>query len=88
MTGIFIYNITNETTCSLVICIRSLLGNRDSEMAIFIEDTEMISSYMDGEPVCNQDSNNRNNVLINHVHISIKLPSLHIRFVCSYGKNI
>lgn len=58
MTGIFIYNMmANETTCSFGICFRSLLGNRDSEMAIFIEDTEMISSYMDGEPVCNQDSN-------------------------------
>ncbi|KAI9244178.1 hypothetical protein BDA99DRAFT_529337 [Phascolomyces articulosus] len=28
---------------------RSLLGNRDSEMAIYIEDTEMIPSYMDGK---------------------------------------
>ncbi|KAI9490490.1 hypothetical protein BDB00DRAFT_837407 [Zychaea mexicana] len=28
---------------------RSLLGNRDSEMAVYIEDTEMIPSYMDGK---------------------------------------
>lgn len=30
---------------------RSMLGNRDSEVAIFIEDKEMIPSYLNGELV-------------------------------------
>ena len=30
---------------------RSMLGNRDSEVAMLIEDTEMIPSYMDGKEV-------------------------------------
>ena len=28
-----------------------MLGNRDSEVAMLIEDTEMIPSYMDGKEV-------------------------------------
>lgn len=30
---------------------RSQLGNRDSEIAMIIEDTDMVDSYMDGKKV-------------------------------------
>jgi phosphatidylserine/phosphatidylglycerophosphate/cardiolipin synthase-like enzyme len=31
---------------------RSQLGNRDSEVAMLVEDTEMVSSFMNGKEVC------------------------------------
>lgn len=41
---------------------RSQLGNRDSEVAMLVEDTEMVSSFMDGKEVCSKCSHSNPDV--------------------------
>lgn len=37
--------------CFMLLHTRSQLGNRDSEIAMIIEDTDMVDAYMDGKKV-------------------------------------
>lgn len=41
---------------------RSQKGNGDSEIALVVEDTDMVDSRMDGEPVCLLSTNRGRNI--------------------------
>lgn len=65
---------------------RSQLGNRDSEVAMLVEDTEMVPSFMNGKEVISILFY-RDAAVFTLLYSSTRQPSLRTRCECSYGRN-